>query len=281
VQSASFNPRAGGWIAATVLLLLAGCLGAVPPLGSSRLAQQLRPNPLPSGPNGVVMELAYLERPFGDPSLNRELWQSADEDSIDPAVRQRWAANGFRVGLLGGQMSATIKALFDEQEQEQDEATMEQLRIQAGSPTQVQTSGLYEVWPAKGDRDTASAEHKNAMGTIRIIPRITSDCGISLHLTPEIQHGELRRLFVPAGQGGQSMDWSLKVARQFHSLDELSFSIRLRGDQSLMLGCVADQRDSLGAKFFSRFKDDRPLQRVLLVHTTPSEDALAARTFRP
>ncbi|GEM_PF-5029946 len=263
----------------STVALLAGCLGTVPRLGPSRLAQQLRPKALPSGPNGVVMELAYLERPFGDTSLNQELWRSADEETIDPAVRQRWAARGFRVGLVGGQMPAVIKTLFDEQEQ--DAPIMEQLHIQAGSPAQVQVSGQYDVWPTDGEADPARVEQKNAVGTLRVIPRITPDCGVSLHITPEIQHGEMRRLFVPADQGGQSMDWSLKVARQFRAFDELSFSIRMRADQGLMLGCAADSRDSLGGRFFSRLKDGRPLQRVLLIHTAPSDDALAARTFRP
>src|SRR5262245_32436430 len=95
--------------AVSFLMVQWGCLPqkfAGPP---SKLAGRLRPKPVSRGPNGLYMDVIHLERPFGDPELNNDLWLNADEEQLPIALRENLATQGFRVAVLGGSLPAILK----------------------------------------------------------------------------------------------------------------------------------------------------------------------------
>lgn len=260
-----------------LLLFNGGCLpekSAGPP---SLLAKRLRPKPISPGPNGLFMTVIFLERPFGDAELNRELWESADDEDFEIAERQKLSQQGFRVAILGGQLPNALKSLFDDEELGQMNG--EHMQIQAGCPTQIQTSGLYPTWSEEpGDSENGkTSTYQSAVGLLRATPRITSDGCIQLGVLPEIQHGDSRRQFVPDDGAEGKLNWTIQVGRQSRIFEELAFSHRFRPGQYLMVSCLPTRKDSLGARFFTRMKDGETIQRVLLIQATPSRDALAAR----
>ena len=278
-------PRSLVWLALAVfgpvlpLFLAGGCLFLESVRPPSSLATRWHPKPIVPGANDVLMKVMFLERPFGDPLLNKSLWQSADEDQLDIAVRRALAARGFRIAVLGGQLPATLKRLFSEERPCQMNG--EYVQSQSGIPTQIQTSGEYSTWPGDdGKEDGArSVEYLAAVGYMRVIATITADGSVEVGITPEIQHGPAVRRFVPDAAPSGSLDWTIQVGRQVRSFDDLMFSLRLLGEQYAMLSCLPDARESLATRFFTHIKDGRPIQRVVLIQADPSPNAVARRTL--
>ena len=258
-----------------------GCLAqkyAGPP---SALGKRLRPLPVPPGPNGLFMDVIHLERPFGDKELNRDLWATADEEQLEIAVRMKLEQHGFRVAVLGRPLPPILKTLFSEEEL--GAMNGEHLQIQSGIPNQIQTGGVQPSWPSDVDGsegDKASA-YTNAVGMLRVIPRITSDGFVDLVMTPEIQHGDARREYVPSLGTGGPLDWSIHFGRQSRLFEDLTFTLRLRPGQYAMVGCLPANRENLGARYFTRAKDGQTFQRVVLIQAEPSQEARTTRASKP
>jgi len=244
------------------------------------------------------MDVIHLERPFGDPELNNDLWVKADEEQLPIALREVLAAQGFRVAVLGGALPAVLKSLFDEEEIGQMNG--EHLLLQQAIATQIQTGGIHAAWPKVANEDSKgpinSSEsgqesegaevdktkyYTNAVGSLRVTPRITSDGCVDLVVLPEIQHGDPRRMFVPGTGFNGPLDWSIQIGRQSRLFQDLSFTLRLRSGQYAFIGCYPSDRDSVGCRFFTRQKDGQTMQRIVLIRAEPSQEALAARSFLP
>lgn len=268
-------------ILSLALFCQVGCLAqkyAGPP---SALAKRFRPMPIPPGPNGLFMDVIHLERPFGDKELNGDLWANADEEQLEIALRMRLEQHGFRVAVLGGSLPAIFKSLFSEEEL--GEMNGEHLQIQSGIPNQIQTGGVQTSWPDEtvAAENGKSPAYADAVGMLRIIPRITSDGCVDLVLTPEIQHGAARRKYVPSLGSGGPLDWSIQFGRQSRMFEELSFTLRLRSGQYAMVSCLPADRENLGARFFTGARDGQTFQRLILIQAEPSQEARAARSSKP
>ena len=88
-----------------VLLLLAGCT-PLPKGKSPLMAAQM-------SPDSVVLDMFFVRFPFGDATLNEKLWAKIDEQQIAPELRERLAQNGFRAGVVSGQMPIELSTLLE------------------------------------------------------------------------------------------------------------------------------------------------------------------------
>jgi hypothetical protein len=48
-----------------------------------------------------------------------------------------------------------------------------------------------------------------------------------------------------------------------------------------MVGCLPADRECVGARFFTRLKDNQTFQRVILIQAEPSDEARAVRSAKP
>lgn len=259
-------------------LSAAGCLPSTQSSPPSVLAARWRPQPIAPGANDVLMNVIFVERPFGDPVLNTNLWEQADEDQLEISLRRALQARGFRVAVLGGQLPASLKRLFSEERVGQMNG--EYVQTPAGRPTQIHTSEVHDNWPGETDKaDHQAADYVAAVGSLRVIPSIAVDASVELGITPEIQHGLAGRRFVPASESRGPLDWTMQLGRQIRSFDDLMFSLRLQGGQYAMLSCQPKERDSLGSRFFTHVEDGRTVQRVVLIQADPSPVAAVRHTM--
>ena len=92
-------------VALLALLALAGCS----PLhvGKSPLM------PTQMSPDSVVLDMFFVRFPFGDATVNEKLWEQIDEQQFAPDLRERLAKNGFRVGVVGGQLPVELSKLME------------------------------------------------------------------------------------------------------------------------------------------------------------------------
>ena len=64
-------------------------------------------------PDSVVLEIFFIRFPFGDTAVNEKLWEEIDEQQFSPELRERLARNGFRVGLISGQIPIELSKLLE------------------------------------------------------------------------------------------------------------------------------------------------------------------------
>src|SRR5262245_18479493 len=145
-RAGRFRTTAAMVVACTLLAATpGGCLPQKYSTTSNNWGGRFRPKPVPPGPNGIFMDVIHVERPFDDNELNGELWASADEEQLTISLREKLAAQGFRVAVLGGALPTILKTLFNEEEIGQMNG--EHLQIQHAIPTFVQTGGPHASWP--------------------------------------------------------------------------------------------------------------------------------------
>ena len=92
------------------VLALSGCINPFPAAGLLKAKSPLAPPQM--SPDSVVLEMFFVRFPFGDPAVNEKLWEEIDEQQFAPDLRERLARNGFRVGLVSGQMPVELSKLL-------------------------------------------------------------------------------------------------------------------------------------------------------------------------
>ena len=183
------------------LLALAGCTPL--PQGKSPLM------PTQMSPDSVVLDMFFVRFPFGDPAVNEKLWEQIDEQQFAPDLRERLAQNGFRVGVVSGQMPvATVEADGAERQagrrpagwkgsklnslEAEPRVVRRHVQTRAGQPTEILASSVYpELTVLLRRSDQLSGEtYQLAQGvfTAKAFPQ--PDGRTRLQLVPELQHDQ-------------------------------------------------------------------------------------------
>ncbi len=262
--------------ARTVLLLsailavgLAGC--TTPALeGRSPLA------PARMSPDSCVLEIFFVPFPFGDPEVNGELWEEVDEQHFPAELRRRLARNGFRLGLLDGQIPATLSKLLKLKDGLQPTGEANQidvaelasgsppvrryLQIRAGRRQEIIASGVYDHLPVlisePGQIGGQTYSQAQAVLAVKSFPQ--GDGGVRVELVPEVHHGQPRQRYV----GRQGM-WRLEAGREQRVFEEMGFSATLSPGCMLLVSSLPNRPGSLGHHFFT--EEDGKLEQKLLV----------------
>ena len=83
--------------------------GCTPTLSKGKLSLA----PAQMSPDSVGLELFFVRCPFGDPDVNTKLWQEIDEQHLPADLRERLARNGFRAGVVSGQIPVELSKLLE------------------------------------------------------------------------------------------------------------------------------------------------------------------------
>jgi len=266
--------RVGLLTAAAVLAapLAAGCQSAPKVVGRSPLkAPQM-------SPDSVVLEVFRVRFPFGDPEANVDLWQEVDEQHVPADVRRRLARNGFRVGLLGGQVPIPLSRLLQLKKKpaptgEATEVRVAQLEdrpaverahitVRSGARAEVVASGEYEKLPAlvvgeSGELGGQTYEHAQGVLAVRAFP--LPDGRVKLEVTPEVLHDAPRPRWV--GKHGM---WRIETGRPRRAFDELALEATLSPGSMLVLSSLPNRPGSLGHYFLTE-DEEQLTQKLILV----------------
>jgi len=258
--------------AALVAALAAGCHCAPKVVGRSPLKTPRM------SPDSVVLEVFRVRFPFGDPEANVDLWQEVDEQHVPTDARRRLARNGFRVGLLGGQVPIPLSRLLELKEkpaptgqgtevrvaQLEDRPAVERahITVRAGARAEVVASGEYEKLAAlfvgeSGELGGQTYEH--AQGVLAVRPFPLPDGRVRLELVPEVHHDAPR----PRWVGKQGM-WRIETGRPRRVFDELALEATLSPGSMLVLSSLPNRPGSLGHYFLTE-DHQQPTQKLILV----------------
>src|SRR3972149_3654877 len=141
------------------LLALLAVVGCTTPLKKNK---SLLP-PAQMSPNSCVLDVFFVRVPFGDPQANDELWQEIDEQHFTADLRERLMRNGFRVGVVAGQIPVVLLNLLElgDKPAPSNEITgtnladlstkprvmRRHMQVRAGQPSEILASDTYEQLP--------------------------------------------------------------------------------------------------------------------------------------
>jgi len=253
--------------------LLAGCISPLePPAGRS----PLRPPKMSC--DSVVLEVFRLRVPFGDPQANEKLWREVDEQHVPIDVRRRLARNGFRVGLIGGQVPIPLSRLLELKDKEAPKTDATEVKVdeidqrpaverahmtlRSGLRGEIVASPEYESMPAliKDESGGLGGQtYQRAQGVLALKAYPLPDGRVRLDLTPELHHDAPRPRYV----GRQGM-WRIEPGRPRRTFDDLAFSANLAPGSMLLVSSLPNRPASLGHYFLTEDQDQQ-VQKLILV----------------
>jgi hypothetical protein len=211
----------------------------------------------------VQIDVAFLERPVGDPYINQGLWTAADEQVVALESRAVLEDNGFRIGQIGGITPGELQTLLTS---ERSCISPRRLQLHAGKPTQVvlgPTAPACEFRIARDGIQVPVALNK-AQCTLELVPSLAKDGHISLRFLPQVQHGDSALLPKPAPDFS---GWMFQQERPTERYPALGWDVTLAANEYIVIGGRLDRPHTLGHQCFVRTDEQMPVQRLLVIRT--------------
>lgn len=245
-------PRAGGPLVAL----------RPPPTQDPAAARQPKSPLPPAQVPGLYVESVLLERPVGDPLLDRDLW--ADAAAQLPAhTAALLAENGLRVAVLGGTLPPAFqKALESEADTVNPHGLTFANRTDAVIPTAGPTDPCeFSVLPELG-AERRKRKLKAASGGLLVRPERCPDGRVKVCCEPQVQHGDRQEFFRPTADAtGFTVQGEVPLERY----PTLGFEVTLGPNDYLIVGWPAEAAETLGSVLFAVEASGRPRQRVLVI----------------
>lgn len=253
--------RAAG-ACAILVAAAAGCLG---PAARTDTAFRRPTGGLPPAlPDGLYVESVLLERPLGDPALDRELW-AGESSAVPPATRALLAENGLRATVLSGNPPPAFRRLLDSPDAHDGRGLTFANRAEEVIPTAGPTDPCgYRVLTALAG-EKARVSLRQAHGGVQVRPERTPDGRVKVRCEPQVQHGERETHYRPTAD---ATGFTAQEEVPLEAYPALGFEVTLGPGDYLLIGSPAAATETLGAALFVADAGGRPRQRVLAVRAT-------------
>lgn len=226
--------------------------------------------------DSTVLEVFTIRIPVGDAQLDQALWATIDEQRIDPEVRVRLLRNGLRAGVVSGPIPQELEQLLrlvddqptdsvDEQVVKLDAEPMvrkRRLQLRADRPAKIQTTPSQEELSVlfAGTEGVGGQTYYGAQPTLVLTCHPLEDAQVRLALTPELEHGEVKRQW-DASDGIMF----LNTGRPKRTFEELEVRADLVSGQLLVLSPLMDHPGSLGYQFLTDATTQQTEQKLVVV----------------
>ncbi|MCE9534465.1 MAG: hypothetical protein K8T89_25590 [Planctomycetes bacterium] len=250
-----------------LLLCLTGCLHDRPTKTASWFD---RFGSGPTGPDAIVLEYAIIERPAGNPTINRDAWKVIDEQVLATETRYLLNENGLRAGLIGGLLPSELEGLLAN-----PKSTMgyRRRRLYAGNPAVLTinpTAGLAEYQlKATPDSSLTTVRFEQARFSLSVTPEHSGDGRIKLKCVPEVEYQD-KKHWLPPGAAGMPWLHSKPIER----VASLGWELTLSPREYLVVGGINETGPKLGNQLFGGMNGTDKVHRLLIVRAgrlTPAE----------
>jgi hypothetical protein len=264
-----------GRLRAVLLALLTGWCGGCVGGQTQRCATLFdarRPFSGPTGSDVVQIDLAVVQRPLGDRYINQDLWDPADEQGVSLEHKAVLEENGFRVCQVSGLPPAGLQALLTSERSCPDPR---RISLHAGSPAPV---ALGPVWKQcrfrlkQGDQATA-VDLADAQCVLEVVPTLSEDGRTLLRFTPHVKHGQARRAPHPSKDAEGALRWEWDEKQPDEVYPWLAWELTVAPSEYVVVGTRLDREGTLGQRCFLGPEGAAPVQRLLVIRTTPCPDA--------
>jgi hypothetical protein len=260
----------------------AGCRNVAERVGKSPL------KPPQMSPDSVAIEVFFVRFPFNDPDANGRLWEEVDEMHLPGEVRQRLARNGFRVGLAGGQVPATLARLMELKDkpdanppgletrvtdlEHKPPTVRRRMELRPGVRSEIVAGDVQDelsvLYCSQSGLEGDTFHLAQPVMDIRAYPE--RDGRVRIRMVPEIHHGEsrLRHVITPGMV-------RLESGKNKRAFDEMAIEAVLAPGHMLILSTLPDRSGSLGYRFFTLNPGGQLEQKLMIVRLAQTQhDAL-------
>jgi hypothetical protein len=236
--------------------------------------------------DSLIVEYVLLERPIGDVFLDRDLWTST-LPAGSPEIRSLLAENGIRAGILTGMLPTQFQTMLETKADVVDHPHL--ITFSNRKETVIPTAGPIEACEFDILSDLAgkseSVSLKEARCGVLVRPQSLGEGRVKVWCEPQIQHGSRQDRFRPSEDGTQFTKYEEVPTEKYSAF---GFEVTLRPEECLVIGCIADQQETLGAVLFGVEANGHPRQRIVairarVVNSSPTADlpAIALPGRRP
>ena len=239
--------------------------------------------------DSVVLEMFFVRFPFGNVTANDDLWAEVDEQQFPAELRRRLAQNGFRVGLVEGQMPCELSKLLElnrqvesveevekiegakiDQFDEQPRVVRRHLQVRPGQRSEIIASGIYDQLPVLlcCSGQLSGQTYNQAQGLFQVVPQVRPDGRVRLELVPELHHDQPRQRWA-GGQGILRLDTS----RPKQVYEDMTMTADLSPGGMLILGSLPNRPGSLGHHFFTE-SNGRIEQKMLVIRLAQTQHTI-------
>ena len=207
--------------------------------------------------DSVVLELVTLHLPLNKRDLDQMIWREIDEQLFDNDARVRLAANGFRIGVLGGAFPPALSEVLEgtkKSERMQQLDNDNQIRVHAKRIqnrrgilhryllSDMVIDELHAFTMSDGRLQGRTYPKAQCMLGLQTYPQ--PDGTVKIQLTPEIEYGETRQRWV-GEQGG----FRYAAKRDSKRFDSLRVETIIQPGQTLVITNSLEDT-GLGKRFF-------------------------------
>lgn len=263
------------------LRLVAVCLVMPAVIGCARWprntgAEQSLLRPATPSDDAVTLEILFVRLPPGEDEAQRTLWQAIDEQQLPNATRRQMHDNGFRAGVVGGQVPPELAKLLNLTDQFPTEAEKAKgvdlendpklcrrlLQLRAGRRGEILASGIHERLPLllREEDQVCGRTYAKAQGLFAVAAAIEEGGRVRLALTPELHHGDAKQQW-----NGHDGIFRLEMGRAKEVFDKLRVESALAPGQMLVLASLPDRPGSLGHHLFTDAKSGGLEHKMLVI----------------
>jgi hypothetical protein len=249
-------------LAPVVACLSAGCFLPSAERGAAPGLVRMRPE---ISPDVVIMHIALIERALGEPFINQELWQHTDQFVVDLERKAVLEENGLRVGQVVGVPPAELQHLLTSQRW-----CVARHRVLPAGHTHTQPVGPvhphceYDLFLGRKPLDV---QVDQARFCFDMTATHAADGKTRLQFVPKVETGEQVLPFQP--DPGQS-NWVYRIERPAKSYPELSWDVKLRPNEFIIIGANLTKENTLGYRALVDAEGPEPVQRLLVIRTARS-----------
>ncbi|NLS91246.1 MAG: hypothetical protein GXX96_03560 [Planctomycetaceae bacterium] len=235
-------------------------------------------------PDSVTLDVFFVRCPFGDESVNQELWREVDEQQFPVETRRRLAANGLRVGVISGQVPIALSQLLELKQKStpiggpqttplaeigSEEGPMwSHQQLRAGKRSEINTSIIYPELPVllSGPDGVSGETYKLAQGVMAVRAVPEKDGRVTLEVVPELHHDEHQRN-ITGSQGA----WRIDNSRPRLVFDDMAVSACLAPGNMIVLSCLPDRLGTLGYHFLTTDSSGSLEQKLLVIRLAQTQ----------
>lgn len=261
--------------------------GLVAATGCSNMAEQVSRSPLKPprmSPDSVVLELLFVRFPPGEAVDVATLWDELDEMHLSAEQRERLVRNGFRVGLVGGQIPVGLSRLLELKDkpppgagslqtsvtdwEQEPRVVRRHMQMRPGARTEIVASDIAdEMSVLLSDGPALEGEIFQAAQAVlaaKAFPQ--SDGQVRVQLVPEVHYGESKMRYVNTLGAIR-----IEPGRSRRTFDRLAIDAVLAPGHMLVLGTVSDRPGSLGYRFFTQTTSGQLEHKLLIIRLAQTQ----------
>ncbi len=239
---------------------------------SSRIERANKLPAAPVPPNGIHLDVTFVERPAGDPLLGSALWSEIGQvGAVGSENKESLSRYGFRVGHASSKPPRALERLLGMKSEFSDELDAvnrkslmtRRMILPEGSDREVQTSEFYPdcTLELPLPAGVSTRNYENARCVLRVTPRKLQENWIRVDFLPEIHYGENKWRAVMIDNA-----WQGRTSQEVERLYPLQFSVDLNlGEMAVITGDRADPASVGQHFFFVQSGKDWGAQRILVV----------------